>query len=370
MAPVAQKRAWKNEAGERRPKKKVKRVKKQDDYYSSDEDEENTANGAVQRASDAPKNMPKRVANVEEVEITGGNSLPLGERVPGKNTTSRRESKSVPRPKPILKKAAPVQISKATAQPQVESESGDDEGIQVDDLETNTALNMNVDESSADDDDDDDDADNLDDLDENDEPDLEATSSGEEDDSESEGGDDGTSQASSSHTLSQRKKRNDPTAFATSISKILETKLSTSKRSDPVLSRSKSALEASQTLADAKLEAKARAQIRAEKRAAAEKGRVKDVLGLQTPDVDTGAMVEEERRLKKIAQRGVVFMFNAVRKAQVSAEEERKRVVGEGVVGMQKREERVNDMSKQGFLELISSGGKQKQQQQQVVEAS
>lgn len=365
MAPVAQKRAWKNEAGERRPKKKVKRVKKQDDYYSSDEDEENTANGAVQRASDAPKNMPKRVAKVEEVEITGGNSLPLGERVPGKNTTSRRESKSVPRPKPILKKAAPVQISKATAQAQIESESGDDEGIQVDDLETNTALNMNVDESSADDDDD-----NLDDLDENDEPDLDATSSAEEDDSESEGGDDGTSQASSSHTLSQRKKRNDPTAFATSISKILETKLSTSKRSDPVLSRSKSALEASQTLADAKLEAKARAQIRAEKRAAAEKGRVKDVLGLQTPDVDTGAMVEEERRLKKIAQRGVVFMFNAVRKAQVSAEEERKKVVGEGVVGMQKREERVNDMSKQGFLELISSGGKQKQQQQQVVEAS
>lgn len=364
MAPVAQKRAWKNEAGERRPKKKVKRVKKQDDYYSSDEDEENTANGAVQRASDAPKNMPKRVAKVEEVEITGGNSLPLGERVPGKNTTSRRESKSVPRPKPILKKAAPVQISKATAQAQIESESGDDEGIQVDDLETNTALNMNVDESSADDDDD-----NLDDLDENDEPDLDATSSAEEDDSESEGGDDGTSQASSSHTLSQRKKRNDPTAFATSISKILETKLSTSKRSDPVLSRSKSALEASQTLADAKLEAKARAQIRAEKRAAAEKGRVKDVLGLQTPDVDTGAMVEEERRLKKIAQRGVVFMFNAVRKAQVSAEEERKKVVGEGVVGMQKREERVNDMSKQGFLELISSGGKQKQQQQ-VVEAS
>lgn len=366
MAPVAQKRAWKNEAGERRPKKKVKRVKKQDDYYSSDEDEENTANGAVQRASDAPKNMPKRVAKVEEVEITGGNSLPLGDRVPGKNTTSRRESKSVPRPKPILKKAAPVQISKATAQPQVESGSGGDEGIQVDDLETNTALNMNVDESSADDDDD---ADNLDDLDENDEPDLDATSSAEEDDSESEGGDDGTSQASSSHTLSQRKKRNDPTAFATSISKILETKLSTSKRSDPVLSRSKSALEASQTLADAKLEAKARAQIRAEKRAAAEKGRVKDVLGLQTPDVDTGAMVEEERRLKKIAQRGVVFMFNAVRKAQVSAEEERKKVVGEGVVGMQKREERVNDMSKQGFLELISSGGKQKQQQQ-VVEAS
>lgn len=346
MAPVAQKRAWKNEAGERRPKKKVKRVKKQDDYYSESEDEENVAG----RASDAPKNMPKRVAKVEEVEITGGNSLPLGDRVPGKNTTSRRESKSVPRPKPILKKAAPVQISKATEEPQVEEESDeedeseDDEGVEVGDLEANTALNMQVDEASADD---------LDD--ENDEPDLDSA-----DDSESEDeGSIATSQASTNTAAARRKKRNDPTAFATSISKILETKLSTAKRSDPVLSRSKSAAEANKTIADEKLESKARAQIRAEKRAAAEKGRVSDVLGLKTPNVDTGAILEEEKRLKKIAQRGVVFMFNAVRKAQVSAEEERKKVAGEGIVGMGKREERVNDMSKQGFLDLISSGGKQ-----------
>ncbi|KAI5365165.1 Putative ribosomal RNA-processing protein [Septoria linicola] len=347
-APAAQKRAWKNEAGERRPKKKVKRVKKQDDYYSDSDGDEVVD---TKRASDAPKNMPKRVAKVEEVEITGGNSLPLGERVPGRNTTSRREKKSVPRPKPILKKAAPEQISKATLpQQKSDSEDSDDdddsEGVQVGDLETNTALNMQVDESSAD---------NLDD---DDEPDLEADSSA--DDSNSASEDEGsiaTSQASSATRA--RKKRNNPTAFATSISKILDTKLSTAKRSDPVLSRSKSAVEANKTLLDEKLESKARAQIRAEKRAAAEKGRVKDVLGLKTANVDTGAILEEEKRLKKIAQRGVVYMFNAVRKAQISAEEERKKVAGEGVVGMQKREERVNEMSKQGFLDLISSGGKQ-----------
>ncbi|CAK1365846.1 unnamed protein product, partial [Cercospora beticola] len=362
MAPAAQKRQWKNEAGERRPKKKVKRVKKQDDYYSSSEDE---ADGATQRASDAPKNMPKRVAKVVETEPTGGNSLPLGERVPGKNTTSRREKKSVPRPKPILKKAAPVQISKATA-PQAASDSEEDEedeeddaGVAVGDLETNTALNMNVDESSADDLEDEDDEPNLDD----------AASSGEDSeagDSESEGSV-ATSQASSTNPRKQ-KKRNDPDAFATSITKILSTKLSTAKRQDPVLSRSKSALEANKALADSKLEAKARAQIKSEKRAALEKGRVKDVLGLETAEVDTGAVLEEEKRLKKIAQRGVVFMFNAVRKAQISAEEERRKLQGEGVVGMKKREERVNEMSKQGFLDLISSGGKQQQKQVGAME--
>lgn len=362
MAPAAQKRQWKNEAGERRPKKKVKRVKKQDDYYSSSEDE---ADGVTQRASDAPKHMPKRVAKVAETEPTGGNSLPLGERVPGKNTTSRREKKSVPRPKPILKKAAPVQISKATAPPaasdseEEEEDEEDDAGVAVGDLETNTALNMNVDESSADDLEDEDDEPNLDDV-------ASSAEDSEAGDSESEGSV-ATSQASSTNPRKQ-KKRNDPDAFATSITKILSTKLSSAKRQDPVLSRSKSALEANKALADSKLEAKARAQIKSEKRAALEKGRVKDVLGLETAEVDTGAVLEEEKRLKKIAQRGVVFMFNAVRKAQISAEEERRKLQGEGVVGMKKREERVNEMSKQGFLDLISSGGKQQQKQVGAME--
>lgn len=35
-----------------------------------------------------------------------------------------------------------------------------------------------------------------------------------------------------------------------------------------------------------------------------------------------------------------------------------KQAKSEGVVGMRQREERVNEMSKQGFLDLISSGGK------------
>ena len=134
----------------------------------------------------------------------------------------------------------------------------------------------------------------------------------------------------SSQAATSKRKRNDPTAFATSIAKILSTKLTTTKRADPVLSRSKTASAAHAALADDKLEKAARAQIRAERKQALEKGRVRDVLGLETDGVETGRVVEVERGLKKTAQRGVVKLFNAVRAAQVKGEEARREEGGCG----------------------------------------
>ncbi|RSL93729.1 hypothetical protein CDV31_014584 [Fusarium ambrosium] len=161
----------------------------------------------------------------------------------------------------------------------------------------------------------------------------------------------------------EKSKRNDPNAFATSLSKILSTKLSTSKRSDPVLSRSAAAHEASKAAVDSALEAKARKQIRDQKRLALEKGRVKDVLIATANDTtgeletSTSEILVTERRLRKVAQRGVVKLFNAVRAAQVKALETEKSSRKEGVIGMEQRKEKVNEMSKKGFLELIASGG-------------
>ncbi|RTE80006.1 hypothetical protein BHE90_005511 [Fusarium euwallaceae] len=161
----------------------------------------------------------------------------------------------------------------------------------------------------------------------------------------------------------KKSKRNDPNAFATSLSKILSTKLSTSKRSDPVLSRSAAAHEASKAAVDSALEAKARKQIRDQKRLALEKGRVKDVLIATANDTtgeletSTSEILVTERRLRKVAQRGVVKLFNAVRAAQVKALETEKSSRKEGVIGMEQRKEKVNEMSKKGFLELIASGG-------------
>ncbi|KAK4621424.1 Ribosomal RNA-processing protein 15 [Fulvia fulva] len=338
LTPVATKRR-RVEDEVRRPKKKVRNFKKQKNYHSSDDESDDEDGPAQQpRASDAPqrsKDEPKRTLKLSANSATGPNA----------------EVKAVQRPKPILKQPKPLVIAKTTEESSADGREEEDEATDGD-LEDNTVSNIvnglpNADEESDEEDD-------------NDEPGLDGVS----DDSGSDDDEDHPSEPEASITSNQahrsKKKRNDPSAFATSISRILDTKLTTSKRSDPVLSRSKSASEANRSLADSKLEAKARAQIRAEKRAASEKGRVKDVLGLQTPDVDTGKLLEEEKRLKKTAQRGVIHLFNAVRAAQVKAEEAAREARAQGVVGMQKREERVNKMSKHGFLDLISSGGKGK----------
>lgn len=153
-------------------------------------------------------------------------------------------------------------------------------------------------------------------------------------------------------------KRNDPSAFATSLSKILSTKLSTTKRQDPVLARSAEAQSASRAAADSALEIKAKKHLKEEKLKALEKGRIRDIMA---PDEGSGATVadvlDEERRLRKVAQRGVVKLFNAVRAAQVKAAEAEKKSRDDGVIGMNRREEKVNEMSKKGFLDLIASGG-------------
>lgn len=188
--------------------------------------------------------------------------------------------------------------------------------------------------------------------------------------SDSEGEDDDEdSDTNSNPNLIRKRKRNDPEAFATSMSKILGSKLATSKRADPVLSRSVAAIETSKEIVDQALEKKAKNKMKDDKRVALEKGRVKDVLGASTAfDAangygDMGAQpsmqetMELEKRLRKTAQRGVVKLFNAVRAAQVKGEEAARDARVKGLVGHGRREEKINEMSKKGFLELIAGGG-------------
>ncbi|KAJ5176789.1 uncharacterized protein N7482_002666 [Penicillium canariense] len=147
-------------------------------------------------------------------------------------------------------------------------------------------------------------------------------------------------------------KRNDPSAFSTSISKILSTKLPSSARADPVLSRSRYAAQKSDEFANEKLDKQARAKMRAEKKEELDRGRIRDVMGIERGL--TGPVGEEEKRLRKTAQRGVVKLFNAVRAAQVRGEEAARGERQKGTVGMGEREKVVNEVSKQGFLELIN----------------
>ncbi|KAG5921002.1 hypothetical protein E4U61_007233 [Claviceps capensis] len=239
--------------------------------------------------------------------------------------------------KPAKRASKPAAISKKDKQEEEEEEKEEEEDDDDEDDDQ---------DEDEDDDDDDDDDDEEDDVDEY--------------DLDSDNGDNGRHKTKS--------KRNDPNAFATSISKILSTKLSTSKRADPVLSRSVAAHEASKAAVDDVLEAKAKRHMKEQKKKALEKGRIREVLVTSRDEFDIGApedltamttthILETERRLRKVAQRGVVKLFNAVRAAQVKAVEAEKDARRDGVIGMNNREAKVNELSKKGFLDLIASGG-------------
>ena len=78
--------------------------------------------------------------------------------------------------------------------------------------------------------------------------------------------------------------------------------------------------------------------------ASAKEGSAKNGLGVAAA-AEEGALsvaetMELERRLKKTAQRGVVKLFNAVRAAQVRAEEAEGKAKRGGVVGIDERERR------------------------------
>lgn len=297
------------------PKKPKKHVKRQKFYHSSSEDE-GEDEGA---ARDAPRGVPKK-ANRDFVPVSLEGSDEEAELQPVNAQAARPPPQA--KPKSALKKAPSPAPAEEDAAILSEEDAEEDE---VEDEEDD----KNMQDSESDDSDD--------------------------------SNDSSISEASTNNPARKVRKRNDPEAFATSISKILNTKLTSQKRSEPILSRSKAAQEAHKELADLKLTQKAQRQLLAEKKAAQEKGRVKDVLGLNDSGVSTAEATAKEKELRRTAQKGVIKLFNAVRAAQVKAEQAEKEAREKGVVGMGKREEQVKEMSKQGFLDMIAGGTKKKE---------
>jgi fusion and transport protein UGO1 len=314
------------------PKKDKPKVKRQKHYHSSSEDESDDEGAA----RDAPREVkkPKEPEPAFEPEEGTANALPLKERTasapaPAPAPATTATTAPAPKKSALKKTEQPKPVEAGDVFDDVASSGEDDDGEPEDD---EPAIDSDIDLDA--------------DADANDSDASDATS---------------LSETSTNNPARKVRKRNDPEAFATSISKILNTKLTSTKRSEPILSRSKSAQEANKTLADQKLTHKANKQILAEKKAVQEKGRVKDVLGLNDPSVSTAATTAKEKDLRRTAQKGVIKLFNAVRAAQVKGEQAEREAREKGVVGMGKREEQVKELSKQGFLDMITGGAKQKE---------
>jgi hypothetical protein len=174
----------------------------------------------------------------------------------------------------------------------------------------------------------------------------------EEDAAEDEDGEDETD-AEDDATSAKKRKKNDPEAFATAMQKILGAGLTVSNRKNPILARSVESKKLDEAAAEERLELKARKQIAHERKAALDKNH-KEAPNAAETEAEAARVIEKERQLRKVAQRGVVRLFNAIRVAQNAGATD---LAAIGVVA-RKQQEQQQQLSKQSFLSLIKGSNK------------
>lgn len=137
--------------------------------------------------------------------------------------------------------------------------------------------------------------------------------------------------------------------FATAFNAILGSKLKAYDRKDPILARNKTTHK---KLESERLEDEARRALRAERKEEQDRHRVKNLLPKDSYKVRE--TLEYERGLKKVAQKGVVKLFNAVLVTQVSTSEDLNSEAGSA-----KDSDAVNDLRKLKFLDLVKAAGQE-----------
>lgn len=172
----------------------------------------------------------------------------------------------------------------------------------------------------------------------------------EDDDEDAAGTIDGRSD--SAQTSTKKRKKNDPDDFAKAMSKILSSGLTSTNRKNPILARSIESKKLDEAAQDEKVTEKAKKQILAEKKAVLDKNHNAKVVG--ETDEEQARIIERERQLRKVAQRGVVRLFNAIRASQISASAGSIRPGA----GVKKREAVAAQNSKSSFLDLIKGSSK------------
>ncbi|CCK68441.1 rRNA-processing protein RRP15 KNAG_0A07890 [Huiozyma naganishii CBS 8797] len=194
---------------------------------------------------------------------------------------------------------------------------------------------------------------------EEDELDLEGISSGSElEEVESEDKDEGAEEEEGDDFPRKKKSKNskhdDGSAdFSSALSSILGSHLKAYDRKDPIMARNKRVLK--QTEAD-KLEVKAKKAILAEKRKLLNKTRKKDILTTDIDADDLRSVLEKESKLRKIAQKGVVKLFNAILSTQIKTDKETTDSLSD-IKNKQERERLITEVSKEKFLDLVKAAG-------------
>lgn len=145
--------------------------------------------------------------------------------------------------------------------------------------------------------------------------------------------------------------------FSSAMSAILSSHLKAYDRKDPIMARNKKVLKENES---SKLEYKAKKALVAEKKKLLNKTRKSDIIPIASDEHHTGEEIREiiakEARLRKIAQKGVVKLFNAILSTQVRTNKEVEDTMGD-VRNKSERRELITEVSKEKFLDLVKAAG-------------
>lgn len=178
---------------------------------------------------------------------------------------------------------------------------------------------------------------------------IESESDSEAEESDSEGNSESDSDSEGEDIPKKKKRKTDDgsASFASAVNSIVGSKLKAYDRAAPIMARNKTV---SKKLESDKLEAQAKRALLAERKQLYDKHRVKNLL---PTDDNVRAILEQEKKLKKTAQKGVVKLFNAILATQVKTNQ----AISKEKVGETKKEELFNEMSKEKFLDMVQSAG-------------
>ncbi|EDO16263.1 hypothetical protein Kpol_505p40 [Vanderwaltozyma polyspora DSM 70294] len=144
--------------------------------------------------------------------------------------------------------------------------------------------------------------------------------------------------------------------FSSAVNAILSSHLKAYDRKDPIMARNKKVLKQNES---DKLEQKAKKQIANEKKKILAKARKTDIIPIATEGQsgeEVRKILEKEARLRKIAQKGAVKLFNAILSTQVKTDHEIKTSLTD-IKNKQERKEYITEVSKEKFLDLVKAAG-------------
>lgn len=154
---------------------------------------------------------------------------------------------------------------------------------------------------------------------------------------------------------SKKSKHDDGSAeFSSAVNAILSSHLKAYDRKDPIMARNKKVLKKNDS---DKLDQQAKRALLVEKKKQLGKARKKEIIPMAT-DEQAGSeiriLLEKETKLRKIARKGVVKLFNAILSTQVSTTKEVEANLGD-VKNVPEREQLITEVSKEKFLDMVKA---------------